>query len=111
MHLKIVNNVQIKLEKSKDVNYVCPSIDVAMESLKKDNAKKFLGVILTGMGKDGAQGLSYIKKIGGTTFSQDQDSCVIYGMPQAAYKTGDVDFVLTPEEIRDRLIKMIGEIN
>ena len=110
VHLKIVNNMQVRLEKSEKVNYVCPSIDVTMESLKKDGNRNIFGVILTGMGKDGAKGLSYIKKIGGKTFAQDKDSCVIYGMPRAAYETGSVDFVLSPEEIKNIIVKLTGKI-
>ncbi len=111
VHLKIVNNMQVKLEKSEKVNYVCPSIDVTMESLKKDGNRNIFGVILTGMGKDGAEGLSYIKNIGGKTFAQDKNSCVIYGMPRAAYEKGCVDFVLSPEEIKNKIVKSIGKIS
>ena len=68
----------------------------------------FVFLILTGMGSDGAQGIRYIKKIGGVTIAQDKETSAIYGMPKAAYETGAVDFVLTPEEIRERLIELVG---
>jgi len=61
------------------------------------------GIILTGMGIDGAEGLSHMKDIGGTTIAQDPKTCTIRSMPEAAIKTEKVDFILKPEEIRTKM--------
>jgi len=99
------NNTMIKLVQGEKVNFCRPAIDVAMKSLRKVPSQSILGVVLTGMGRDGADGLSYIKKeLQGITISEDEESCIVYGMPKAAVETGDVDFVLNPEEVREKLI-------
>ncbi len=110
VHLELKNNRKIRLFKDEKVNFVCPSIDVAMNSLKQYGDDRIIGVILTGMGKDGAQGLFHIKNIGGLTIAQDEESSIVYGMPKAAYETGGVYLVLSPEHIRQRLIQSVGII-
>jgi len=101
---------KIHLVNSEKVNYVRPSVDVTMNSMQKKPAQQIIGVILTGMGKDGAQGISHIKQIGGITIAEDEKSSIIYGMPKEAFETGNIDFVLTPEEIRDKLIELVGGV-
>jgi len=106
VHLELVQNNSIRLFKGEKVNYTCPSIDVTMMSLQKNLNEHFTGVLLTGMGKDGADGLSHIKYIGGVTIAQSEQTCMIYGMPKAAAETGKVDIVLSPQEIKSKLIEM-----
>ena len=106
-HLKLDGNHRIALCEGARVNYVQPSVDVTMLSLTRPASGELIGVILTGMGKDGAEGLRHIKKIGGTTLAQDQKSSVIYGMPKAALETGAVDFVLTPRDIAAKLVELL----
>jgi two-component system chemotaxis response regulator CheB len=96
----------VKLEGTKDVNYVCPSIDVAMSSLVERPGDRIAGVLLTGMGRDGASGLGHIKKIKGTTMAQSQQTCTVYGMPRKAIEEGYADEVLGPDEIRERLVAL-----
>jgi two-component system chemotaxis response regulator CheB len=108
IHIKLALNERIVLEHGDKVNYVCPSIDVAMMSLRPDPHVQFIGVILSGMGRDGARGISHIKKLGGTTIAQDKESSVIFGMPDEAIQTGDVDWILNPSQIRDKLIAAVG---
>ena len=79
-----------------------------MKSLKSEPDMTCIGVILTGMGKDGAEGISHVKKIGGITIAQDEKTSVIYGMPREALKTGAVDWVFTPEAIRGKFIELMG---
>jgi two-component system, chemotaxis family, protein-glutamate methylesterase/glutaminase len=107
LHLTLKeNNTIFKLVTGEKVNFCRPAIDVAMKSLQKAHHQTVIGVILTGMGRDGAEGLSHIKKeIQGITVSEDEESCIVYGMPKAAVETGDVDYVLTPEAIRETIIK------
>jgi len=104
----LVNNRKIRLFSGEKVNFVCPSIDVAMNSVISRPDDRIVGVILTGMGKDGVQGLAYIKHLGGgITLAQDEASSIVYGMPKAAFETGCVDFVLSSEEIRQKLINLV----
>ncbi len=103
LHLTLVNNQAVHLAAGEKVNSVCPSIDVAMCSLARPSGSRLAGVILTGMGCDGAAGLEHVKRIGGITIAQDQKTSVIYGMPKAAAETGKVDFILSTERIADKL--------
>ena len=72
------------------VNGFCPSVDVLFESVAHHAGDRAIGVILTGMGHDGAKGLLTIAKAGGATIGQDEDSCVVYGMPRLAHEMGAV---------------------
>jgi len=110
-HLELINNKIIRLFRSEKVNFVCPSVDVTMKSLKRMSDGKIVGVILTGMGKDGAEGISHIKAVGGVTVAQDEKTSIIHGMPGEAFKTGNVDLVLPPDKIRDKLIELLGVVN
>lgn len=108
-HLKLEGNSRIILKEGERVNFVQPSADVAMTSLLKPVKQgRVIGIILTGMGKDGAEGIRHIKAIGGVTIAQDQESSAIYGMPKAAVDTGAVDFVLPPLKIGKKLIELLN---
>jgi two-component system, chemotaxis family, protein-glutamate methylesterase/glutaminase len=104
-HLTMKNYEVILLNDEDKVNFVRPSIDVTMLSLKKDIRHQILGIILSGMGSDGAEGLAHLKDIGGITIVQDPHSCTIRSMPESALKTEKVDLTLTPEEIRKKMIE------
>lgn len=110
VHLQILNNERLKLVDGPKVCFVRPSADVTMKSALNRAGFRVIGVVLTGMGKDGAEGIAHIKRIGGVTFAQDEQSSAIYGMPKAAAETGAVDFVMAPEAIQAKLIKMVGVI-
>jgi two-component system chemotaxis response regulator CheB len=103
-HLKIFENRTMNLSKEPPVNFVCPSVDVTMLSLKKDTGTKIAGVILTGMGKDGAAGIKHMKEIGGLTMAQTPATCSVDGMPFQAIETGAVDQILNLDKIREKLI-------
>ena len=98
-HILVTKSGKINLTTSPPVNYVRPSADVMMKSAAKNYASKNIGVILTGMGVDGAEGIEAIKTKGGVTIAQDKKTCVVFGMPDAAIKTGCVDFVTPLESI------------
>ena len=68
----------------------CPSVDVLFDSVSKTAGRNAVGVILTGMGADGAKGLTDMKKTGAHTIGQDEASCVVYGMPMVAFNMGGV---------------------
>ena len=108
VHLSVVDNRIVRLSPGEKVNYVCPSVDVTMKSLTWDLGVFFAGVVVTGMGKDGAEGMKHIKKLGGTTIAQDEKTSSIFGMPKEAIQTGSVDFVLAPDAIREKLIELAG---
>lgn len=101
-HLKLVANQRVQLCDGEKVNSVRPAIDVTMLSLVKPTGR-LVGVILTGMGRDGAAGIVHMKQLGATTIAQDQATSVIYGMPRAAKETGCIDFVLSTERITEKL--------
>jgi two-component system chemotaxis response regulator CheB len=108
VHLSLEQNTYITLLQGKKVNYCCPSIDVAMKSLVKTGTGTIVGIVLTGMGKDGAHGITHIKKIGGLTIAQDKASSVIYGMPMEARATGNIDYVLSASDIGQKLVELVG---
>lgn len=108
LHLHLVRNQGIHLFSGEKVNSVCPSIDVTMNTIMRPVGGRLAGVILTGMGCDGAAGIAHIKQVGGITIAQDQKTSVIYGMPKAAAETGMIDFILPTERIADKLRELFG---
>lgn len=74
------------------VNGHCPSIDKLFSSMARSLGPRCLAALLTGMGRDGAQGLLDIRESGGRTFAQDEQSSIVYGMPKAAVELGAVEF-------------------
>jgi two-component system, chemotaxis family, protein-glutamate methylesterase/glutaminase len=108
VHCGLIENRRIRLFPGEKVNFVCPAVDVTMKTLIQDVDLEVIGVILTGMGRDGAKGIVHIKSIGGTTIAQDEHSSPIYGMPREAFETGKVDQILNPDQIREFLIDRFG---
>jgi two-component system chemotaxis response regulator CheB len=86
------------------VNRHRPSVDVLFRSAARYAGKNTVGVIMTGMGDDGAKGMRELKDAGAKTIAQDEQTCVVFGMPQEAIKLGGVDKILPLEDIS-------GEIN
>ena len=84
-----------------------PSVDVLFNSLAEHVGHNAFGVILTGMGRDGAQGMRAMHDKGATTFAQDEATCVVYGMPKEAVKRGGVDKSLPIPEIAKQLTEAI----
>ncbi len=84
-----------------------PSVDVMIGSVAEVFGGKTLGVILTGMGSDGANGLAQIKHKNGTIIAQDEETCVVYGMPKAVVDRGLADFTLPLDEIADQIGKLV----
>jgi len=95
----------IKLDESEAVNRHRPSVDVLFQSVAQAAGRHAIGLILTGMGKDGAQGLLAMKQAGSPTCAQDEASSVVYGMPAAAAHIGAADTILPLEEISNWLVK------
>lgn len=85
------NQLRCRLVEGEPVNGHSPSVDVLFDSVVKAVGGKAAGAILTGMGRDGARGLLAMRQAGGRTFGQDEASCVVYGMPRAAFEIGAVE--------------------
>ncbi|RKY38118.1 MAG: chemotaxis response regulator protein-glutamate methylesterase, partial [Candidatus Omnitrophota bacterium] len=98
----------IRLDETKLVNYLRPSVDVAMKSVAENFEGEIIGVILTGMGKDGLEGARAIKKKGGKIIAQDESSCIVYGMPKAVIEENLADYVLPLSEISKKIEECIG---
>ena len=84
-----------------------PSIDCLFESVADTYGKAVIGVILTGMGKDGTLGLKKIKDKGGFTIAQDEESSVVFGMPKSAYESGAVKQVVSLKQIPGFIISCL----
>ena len=82
-----------------------PSVDVLFHSVAESAGSDALGIIMTGMGKDGSEGLLKMHQAGAHTFGQDKSSCVVYGMPQAADRIGAVDELMPLASIADAIVK------
>ena len=88
---RLGSRYKVECYEGEKVNGHCPSVDVLFESVAKAAGKNAVGVILTGMGYDGAKGLLSMRRSGARTFGQDEASCVVYGMPRVAYNIGAVE--------------------
>lgn len=83
-----------------------PSVSVTMQSVADYYGNTTMGILLTGMGRDGAEGMQAIFAVGGVTIAQDEESCVVFGMPKAAIDLGAVKYVLPPHEIVGLLLQL-----
>ena len=97
-----------ELSDAPPVNRHRPSVDVLFRSAANVAGRNALGVILTGMGKDGAAGMLEMKQAGAYTFAQDEASCVVFGMPREAIAAGGVDEVVTLKEMAARVMARAG---
>ncbi len=94
-----------RIKQGPPVHHQRPSVDVMFNSIAQNVGVNAMGVILTGMGADGAKGLLAMKQKGSYTIGQDEETSVVYGMPKEAYKLGAVDDVLPLQKIPDAIIK------
>lgn len=113
-HMRVVKRGKryyIETEKGTEMNKVsghCPSVDVLFHSVAKHIGSNALGIILTGMGKDGADGMLAMKQKGAMTIGQDEESSVVYGMPKVAYDIGAVDKQLPLSKIPQGILKLLS---
>jgi len=89
------------------VHHQRPAVDVLFKSVAQVAGANAVGVILTGMGADGASGMLEMKKAGARTIAQDESSCVVFGMPKEAIKLGGADKVLPLDQIAGELVRMM----
>lgn len=99
--------LRVVLEEEPRATLHRPSIDVMMASVAKVCGKRSLGVILTGMGADGVEGLRAIREAGGRTYAESAETCVIYGMPKAAAEAGVVDKAIPLTRMADEIVAAV----
>jgi len=88
----------------------CPSVDVLFRSAAEAAGADALGIILTGMGRDGAAGLRCMHDKGAFTMGQSKETCAVFGMPKAAWSLGGVDMLLPPDKIADEIIHICSRL-
>lgn len=109
MRLIKVNGVyQVEIKPGPKVSGHCPSVDVLFESVAKAAKNRAIGIILTGMGGDGSNGLLEMRKAGARTIGQDESTCVVYGMPKVAFDIGAVEY---QEKLTDIAKKTYAVLN
>lgn len=106
---KVGSRYSVECFKGEKVNGHCPSVDVLFNSVAEKAGKNAVGVILTGMGADGAKGLLNMRLKGARTIGQDEDSCIVYGMPKVAYDIGAVEKQGSLENISNIICQMLDE--
>jgi two-component system chemotaxis response regulator CheB len=106
---KDADGYYIRSRQGEKVSGHCPSVDVLFDSTAEVAGKNVIGVLLTGMGSDGARGLLKIRRQGGYTIGQDKESCVVYGMPMEAKKLGAVIKELPVEQIASEIANYLAK--
>ena len=107
--VKVAGAYQVECNGTDRVNGHCPSVEVLFNSVAKVAGKNAIGVILTGMGGDGAKGLLAMKNAGAQTIGQDEASCVVYGMPKVAYDIGAVQYRMTLTAIAGKVYSLLSK--
>ncbi len=99
---------QIHYGSTELVNRHCPSVDVLFDSVARCAGKQAVGVLLTGMGADGAKGLLEMRRAGALTIAQDRSSCVVYGMPKVAVELGAAQHTAAPGDVPHAVIRALS---
>ena len=105
-HVLVNADATMSLNQAERVHFVRPSADLLFASAAESFADRVIGVVLTGTGEDGANGVRAVHEMGGTVVVQDEASSDFFGMPQAAIATGAADFVVALDEIGDVLVEL-----
>lgn len=109
--VKWANGYKLRCTGKEKVSGHCPSVDVLFNSVAKESTRKNIGIIMTGMGKDGAAGLLEMRKKGAYTIGESQESCVVYGMPMVAQNIGAVMVQAGNREIPHLLMKYLSNLS
>ena len=109
-HMEVGMKNRIILNTNDYVNSVRPSADILFKSAADIYGKGLLAIVLTGMGKDGSDGVKKVKEMGGITIAQNERSSTVYGMPKSAIETGKIDMVLSVDKIVLEILKHSGKI-
>ena len=102
-------NYMTQLSQAEPVNRHRPSVDVLFRSAAEHAGAQAVAALLTGMGSDGARGMQALRAAGARTLAEHEDSCVVYGMPQAAIKLGVVDQVAPLEEMPRAILQALAQ--
>ncbi len=111
-HIRVVNldnqyhGIEI-VNKSID-NIHIPSVEILFRSLLESMGSGWLGVMLTGMGSDGALALSDLRRLGGHTIAESEESCIVFGMPRKVIEMNGAEFILHQNEIASKIVELIG---
>lgn len=108
--VKVNGNYQVVVKRGPRVNGHCPSVDVLFQSVAEVAGSRAVGIILTGMGGDGAKGLLAMKNAGARTIGQDESTCVVYGMPKVAYDLGAVEYQEKLPDIAKRTYSLLSKM-
>lgn len=108
--VKVGEGYQVEVKPGPKVNGHCPSVDVLFDSVARVAGPDALGIILTGMGGDGAKGLLAMRKAGARTIGQDESTCVVYGMPKVAYDLGAVEYQEKLPDIAARTYAVLNKM-
>ena len=108
---EVKNRYCLRLDETPLVNYLRPAVDVTMSSVADSFDGDIVGVILTGMGKDGLEGVKQIKNKGAKVIVQDETTCTVYGMPKVVADNGLADSVLPLSEIPERISEYLNASN
>lgn len=108
--VKMQDGYQIECKPGPKVNGHRPSVDVLFESVAKAAGSRAVGIILTGMGGDGAEGLLAMRRAGAPTIGQDESSCVVYGMPKVAYDIGAVRYQEKLSDIARKTYELLNKM-
>lgn len=109
LQMRVAEGKKIRLSDEPPYNGHKPSGNILLKSAAKVYETGAVGIILTGMGTDGAEGIALIKQMGGKTIAQDEKSCAVFGMPRAAIELNAVDEVLPLEAIAKEIARMLEE--
>lgn len=108
--VKVGGSYQVECRKGPKVNGHCPSVDVLFDSVASVAGANAIGIILTGMGGDGAKGLLSMRKAGAKTIGQDESTCIVYGMPKVAYEMGAVQYQEKLQDIAKKTYALLGKM-
>lgn len=101
---------RVRCREGDKVNGHCPSVSVLFDSVAEHVGPNAVGVMLTGMGRDGADGMLHMRQAGGRTLAQDEASSVVFGMPKEAYTNGGAERLIHIDEMADAVIGTLGEM-
>ena len=111
-HLKVIRDGArfiCRLDDGPPVNRHIPSVEVMFNSVAENVGGNAMGIILTGMGDDGADALGTMRSAGAPTIAQDQESSVVWGMPGEAVKRGNADYVLPLDHIAEKILELVAQ--
>ncbi len=111
-HLRVLQHSDrhhgIEVDNQMTNSFYMPSVEVLFRSLLESAGNQWLGIMLTGMGSDGAQALTDLRHMGGHTIAESEDSCVVFGMPRKVIELEGAEFTLHQDKIANKIVELIG---